>query len=398
MKRPPLLLLLIAPASTAAFLLYAANTSARSPKKPKRLFDPVPADKSAEKTPEASGVRSRVSVAAVREQEISVNFSSIDFSEARELSLPLLGGVSYTASRVEPEGFEASPGGGFVWRGKISAEGGWAGDVTLSAEGGALSGLIYSPEGVYEIVPQKDFTHLLVQIDQSRFPPCGGALPAFAASETVATDAATAATDAATLKVEMAPATFGASDAADDGGQLDVLVIYTSNVRTALGGTTQAEAFAHEAVNTTNTAYINSDIHTRLRLVGALEVGFAETGDLTAALTWAANDETVKAARNSVRADLVAFIAERGGNLCGVGRLMTRSSLGPGFQHAAYSVSARGCSVGNLTFAHEIGHNQGCQHNPENGGPPDVLAYPYAFGHYEDGLFRTVMSYSDPCT
>ncbi|HJQ31484.1 MAG TPA: DUF4214 domain-containing protein, partial [Pyrinomonadaceae bacterium] len=265
------------------------------------------------------------------------------------------------------------------------------GDVTLSAEGGALSGLIYSPEGVYEIVPQEGFTHLLVQIDQSRFPPCGGALPAPATSET-------ALADATTPKAEMSPATFGASAAADDGSQLDVLVIYTSNVRTALGGTTQAEAFAQEAINTTNTAYINSDIHTRLRLAGALEVGYAETGDLSAALTWAANDETVKAARNSARADLVAFIAERGGNLCGVGRLMTHSLLGPGFQHAAYSVSARQCSVGNLSFAHELGHNLGCQHNPENGGPPDVLAYPYAFGHYVDQSFRTVMSYSDPCT
>ncbi|HJQ35211.1 MAG TPA: hypothetical protein VJ866_23875, partial [Pyrinomonadaceae bacterium] len=172
MKRPPPLLLLIVTASLLAFLLYAGGTSAQSSREPKRLFDPVATaiDKSVERTPEAFGAQARVSVAAVREQEINVNFASIDFAEARELSLPLLGGLSYTAVRGESEGFAASPGGGFVWRGKISAEGGWTGDVTLSAEGGALSGLIYSPEGVYEIVPQEGFTHLLVQIDQSRFP------------------------------------------------------------------------------------------------------------------------------------------------------------------------------------------------------------------------------------
>lgn len=152
-------------------------------------------------------------------------------------------------------------------------------------------------------------------------------------------------------------------------------------MRTALGGTTQAEAFAQEAVSTTNTAYINSDIHTRLRLAGTLEVDYAETGDLFAALSWAASDATVSATRNSTRADMVAFLVERGSNACGVGRLMTRSSLGAGFSHNAYSATARGCAVGNLTFAHELGHNQGCQHNPDNGGPPERSSYPYSYGH-----------------
>jgi hypothetical protein len=37
----------------------------------------------------------------------------------------------------------------------------------------------------------------------------------------------------------------------------------------------------------------------------------------------------------------------------------------------------------------------GSHHNPENGGTP---TYPYGFGHYVNGVYRTVMSYVDPCT
>jgi hypothetical protein len=371
-----------------ACLLYVATAGAQSAVGPKRLFDPVGAEKL---TARAKRVQSEASTAAVREQEIRINLGAADFAEARELSLPLFGGLSYTAVRSESEGFAETPGGGLVWRGKIFGPGRWSGDVTLSFKGRALSGLVYSPEGVYEIVPQKDFAHLLVQIDQSLFPACGGALDARAAPDITWEDAAAAATPT----VERSPVASGASAAADDGRFIDVLVAYTAAVRTSLGGTTQAEAFAQEAVNMTNTAYINSDIHTRLRLAGTLEVPYAETGDLTAALTWAAGDATVFAARNSTRADMVSILVQ-GGTACGVGYLL--SNFGPSTSQRAFSAVARNCAVGNLSFAHELGHNQGCHHNPENGGPPESLAYPYGYGHYVDHSFRTVMSYSDPCT
>jgi hypothetical protein len=65
-----------------------------------------------------------------------------------------------------------------------------------------------------------------------------------------------------------------------------------------------------------------------------------------------------------------------------------------GNQNNAFTVTARSCAVGNLSFAHELGHNMGSQHNPENGSGP---TFPYGFGHYVNGSYRTVMSYVDPC-
>ena len=57
-------------------------------------------------------------------------------------------------------------------------------------------------------------------------------------------------------------------------------------------------------------------------------------------------------------------------------------------------VTARSCAIGNLSYAHEHGHNLGFAHNPENGGG---AAYADAYGHYVSGNYRTVMSYSNPC-
>jgi hypothetical protein len=51
-----------------------------------------------------------------------------------------------------------------------------------------------------------------------------------------------------------------------------------------------------------------------------------------------------------------------------------------------------------LVPAHEIGHNMGCDHDPPDADTtPAVASWPYAYGHYVDGLFSTVMSYTNPC-
>jgi len=77
---------------------------------------------------------------------------------------------------------------------------------------------------------------------------------------------------------------------------------------------------------------------------------------------------------------------------CGIGYLMGSSS---GNQSNAFTVTSRTCAVGNLSFAHELGHNMGSAHNPENGGGG---TYSYSYGHWINGVFRTVMSYSNPCS
>jgi peptidyl-Asp metalloendopeptidase len=343
----------------------------------------------AEKSVRRDNIKTLASIAEVREQEININFGTIDFETAKKLSLPLLDGKTYLAVQRDSEGFVRLGANEFSWRGKITDDGS-NGDVILTVKDRAMSGLIYTQAGVYEIIPQADFTHLLVQIDQSLFPACGGAIPP-PEGQTMTVQSGAGA-DLSKLVVD------NDAVAPDDGSLIDVLVVYTAQARIAQGGTTQIQTLIQNAVSATNAAYQNSDINPRLRLVGTMEVSYDEAaGTLDAGLNWVRTDSTVAAARNNVKADLVSLIVENGGGSCGLGYI--QRTVGSSFAGSAFSAVARSCAVGNLSFAHELGHNQGCEHNPENSDmTPSGASYPYAFGHYVDGSFRTVMSYSDPCT
>ncbi len=90
-------------------------------------------------------------------------------------------------------------------------------------------------------------------------------------------------------------------------------------------------------------------------------------------------------------------MVEDGGGYCGLGYVMRNVSAS--FESSAFQVTDRGCAVGNLSWPHEHGHNMGMEHNPENSSAyPSGASYPYSFAHYVNGSYRTVMSYSSPCT
>ncbi len=94
------------------------------------------------------------SFAAVREQEIKINFDRINFETIETLSIPLLNGKSYKAARKDSGAFEGFANDEFTWRGKILGDNNRSGDVILTVKDKAVSGLIYSPGAVYEIIPQ----------------------------------------------------------------------------------------------------------------------------------------------------------------------------------------------------------------------------------------------------
>ena len=150
----------------------------------------------------------------------------------------------------------------------------------------------------------------------------------------------------------------------DDGSLIDVMVVYTAAVRSALGGTTQAQTFAEQAIASTNTAYQNSGVTTRLRLVHTMEVSYADNSDGLTGLNWVTNYATVGSARNSSKADLVSMLTENANDVCGIAWLM--GIVSPSFSSNGFSLVQRTCAIGGLTFAHELGHNQSCDHNPEN--------------------------------
>jgi hypothetical protein len=190
-----------------------------------------------------------------------------------------------------------------------------------------------------------------------------------------------------------------ANPTTDDGSVIDVMVVYTPQARTNAGGTSAIQATINLMVATTNTAYINSNISTSLNLVHTEEVSYTEDGssndlyNLTYTGGIYSAMDNVQTLRDTYGADLVALITDPTSvQYCGIAWIMT--SVSTAFAPWGFSVTLRWC--GGLTFAHELGHNQGMHHdwyvNPETG------AYTYSHGHVKTSAnWLTIMSYYDKC-
>ena len=305
------------------------------------------------------------SIASIREAEITFDMLGPNLVAAENITIPLFDGRQFDARVRETERRALDD---VSWRGKIKYAK-FDGDVIITFRKGYYSALIYGPMSVYEIVPRGD-KHMLVELDQSKFPECGGGVEGG--------------------RSDVAPASAAPLAGVDSADRIDVLIVYTTATKNFLGGDAQAQALAQSAVDAANTAYLNSKIRQRLRLANSQEIVYTEIDPNTDLSNLRANS-TIAALRNTYNADLVSEISEVTG-VCGIGYLMGAAS---GNQNNAFTVTVRSCAVGNLSFAHELGHNMGSHHNPENGGTP---TFPYGFGHYVNGSYRTVMSYVDPCT
>lgn len=305
----------------------------------------------------------RTSIAAVKEAEIVFDRAAGDYARMTRLDIPLPDGKVFRAERtdLETRGLDDH-----TWRGKFSA-GEAEGDVSLTFKNGFVAGRIFTPKRTYEIVP-KGSRHILMELDGALFPECAGAPEG----------------DAGFLRE-------GSGPTVDSGDRIDVLVVYTASVRTSLGGDAQAQTFAQQAIDASNGTYFNSKIRLRLRLVSAQLTALNEIGSFSTELSNLRNDPATATLRNTTNADMVAMLTNST-EACGIGYLMGAPGGNP---NNGFSVTARTCAVGNLTFAHELGHNMGSQHNPENGSGP---TYPYSYGHWHNGMYRTVMSYVNPCT
>jgi hypothetical protein len=186
---------------------------------------------------------------------------------------------------------------------------------------------------------------------------------------------------------------------------VDVMVLYTPKAKTEMGGDAAIKSMIDAAVEETNTAYANSGVTQRIRLVHAAETAYDEDdlgGQSTDSLFSLAlsrlastNDtymENIHALRDQYNADLVSLIIKRTTTSCGIGRVGT-----PPRDTASFSVVDRTCTASNLSFAHELGHNMGLMHDRANAGTSTGLT-PYAFGYQDPGgEFRTIMAYADGC-
>jgi hypothetical protein len=175
---------------------------------------------------------------------------------------------------------------------------------------------------------------------------------------------------------------------------IDVLVLYTPSARSAAGSATAMRAAIEAALSYANLTLGNSRIDARLRLADSREIAYRESPvDILEDVVFMATSREVADLREALGADLVGLVKPTTRpTMSGIGVGMTRQMMGTATAPVAFFVTSLDSFPQN--FIHEIGHNLGCNHEPEVEIPPALAAYPYAFAHYEPGVFRTIMDSS----
>ena len=192
--------------------------------------------------------------------------------------------------------------------------------------------------------------------------------------------------------------------------QLDILVLYTAEAARNWVNRGGAVASIRNAGDYLNLVLRNGQLGVEANIVHiarapvALDTvareGVGPYGrSLFTQLRW--NGDVVQL-RSRHDADLVHLFTGESPSLlqaCGQAALLTQGSTAEDFTPLAYGWSANSCSTYDdaQIFAHEVGHNLGANHDPDNAlGQAGVAVEPYAFGHANHDHIPnvgTVMSY-----
>lgn len=191
----------------------------------------------------------------------------------------------------------------------------------------------------------------------------------------------------------------GVAGECDASGRIDVLIRWTPAAEAQAGGEAAIRAIAEASVAISNHVYERSGVTLRMR---AVDIGPSEPfeldteGGLLAKLRDPEDGhlDAVHPDRDAFGADLVALLSGQT-SYCGVAYLLGENSTAT----AGFSVTIWSCAVGNLTFTHEIGHNQGCCHAPGDGGgclEGGIESYSvgYRFTGESGAEWRSVLAYS----
>lgn len=332
------------------------------------LFVPLAADRLADVSPAQGGrmrsLQQNSTTASL--QLILVNLSVLDRATA---TLPLASDGTVRANRSK---LEVRTPTDFTWSGKLPDTNGQA---IFVVQNGDLTGHIQSGLNIYSITPLGGGLHALVKIDHRKFPPDHSRPPPQ--------------TPRNSREVSPPSPTTHQRDVAADHVQVDVLIAWTVSARTAYGG--NMAALAQLSIDAANIAYTNSNANVFLRLAGTMEVNYSDT-DFEQSLSDLRNGTGVMSAvhtqRNAIGADLVSLFINNS-SFCGLAYLDSDATY-------AFSTVNYSCAVDNHSFAHELGHNFGANHDPFV--EPSNLPFAYGHGYVNPDLsWRTIMAYVNQC-
>jgi hypothetical protein len=330
--------------------------------------------------PQASSAATRRDVPSRRSRKARVNPAALDSATMR---LHLFDDVQPTLRRKK---LSRPSNDKLVWVG--DSENG--AQAVLSVVRGVLTGVVYADNRSFEISIDPDGQYSVAELDPASFPTDD---PVFDDGRFEILNVP----DAFDVEADAAVAAAGAALSGTP-VQIDVMIVWTPLAETAAGGQAAMESLAAASVENANLVYANSGVNAQLRLVYGGKVNHVENGGNIAADLSAIRStsdgvlDQVHTLRTQYGADVVSLFGEgyRAAGACGIGSLMV--TISTSFASAAFNVVDRSCALGNLSYAHEVGHNQGLQHDPANAS--NTPSAPYAYGYQDpSGYFRTLMAY-----
>jgi hypothetical protein len=263
------------------------------------------------------------------------------------------------------------------------------GSAVLSVTGGVLYGTVTTGTNVvYRIRQEATDIYMIEELDQSKFPECANPPGLWELSELerpAKSSAIAPSSDAVTTE--------------DDGTLIKVLVAYTQAAETAAGGASSMASLIATAEAETNTGYSASGVNFLISVVNTEKVTYDETAGFETALYAITNAsdglmDSVHGLRDTYSADLVVLLIENR-DYCGIAwKPSTVSSSNAGF---GFSVVGWNCATGYYSFAHEMGHNMGANHDTY----VDSSTLPYAYGHgfvNTSARVRSIMAYNTECS
>lgn len=309
----------------------------------------------------------------------ALQFDLAAFRADTPLAAELLPGRQF---RLLPGELEQRGEGAYTWRGRITDAGRPVGSATLTASGQRIRGLVRIGNHEYILSTSPRGHQWLDRLDPAERPPMdppgGPLIPEGDRDE-----------HRQSLQADMP---------ADDGGGpvvVDVIAFYTADSISLYADEAALRLAIQNAVDIHNTALINSNIDSEVRLMAVFPWDFTETGTGSDALSAAQNSTYIAELQTQYSADLAAVMTTDT-DVCGVAYLL--GSYSDSWPYGYSMTSAVPQCLGGQTFAHELGHNMGLSHDPENAGDPGSLIEPFSYGHFVDGEFRTIMSYWNQCT
>jgi CheY-like chemotaxis protein len=179
---------------------------------------------------------------------------------------------------------------------------------------------------------------------------------------------------------------------------IDIVVAYTPAAATFQNHPDGILGKIREAVFHANESYRTGDVRQRITLVHSQQVDYLEKGS-----DWADLQEldhnmprstfrtVLDGLRSQHQADIVVLVTKEVQAQESCGRANQLQSLSSGFCNRAFAVVPVTCATSVYSFAHELGHLMGADHNKDGvrSGPP----FEHSCGYVSpDNKWRTIMS------